>query len=382
MKKNVLLGMMLAIGLAQAAHAEMPVITPQLLEQLQALQAAQQKQAEAAKGGAIQPEQDVLAQISKWPAAAKGLVIEGLKDGFKVNNQRFIDPEGVITRYSSDPTTGNVGYLVRQDAANFVIKVSRVGVNVDPVTVASATFTGSEWKVTTASGKKLIGDTVIPTSTGVVVARQNTGFYYAPKQGVVSFSAPEDFAIADFQSGDIGSTEFILIERVQDRSDENKLTNGFKALGSMLGVGEKADYQLLHVKTGALVPFNIPVENKDVVIGGSGCSRQNSFTMKCKSLDFAASVYDANGLPNFGHYYWRLRWYKSEKGIYALGLEDGLRKLTLTNLSEPEKKSVLFERLLGIAGFRAGLNKSGMIDVTARLGFFEESKQDVEQGLN
>ncbi|MEW9899038.1 hypothetical protein ABWL39_10450 [Chitinivorax sp. PXF-14] len=362
-----------------------PGMTPQmLLQMLVTRSAAMQGNPQQEQAAPLAIESRTEAQLAAWPKAPSGLVIEGMRDGFNVNGKRFIDPEGRIVKYGSDAMTGNVSYLVEQSSQSYLVKMARAGGAVEPVTIAVASRAAGNWQVTTASGKKLVGDRLIPTSTGLLVGRGNTGFLYETGKGATSFAGQEDFDIAAFQSGDIGSTGYVLLERrqqVEAQDSASKLFNSVKALGSMVGVTEKQDYQLLNVKTGKAVSLNIPIDNKSVTVGASGCVQQNRFAQRCTNFEFAESLYDTSGLPNYGHYFWRIRRYKTANRSVVFALEDGLRHLNAIDL-DSQAKVTLFDRVLGIGGFRTEVNGEGKISVIAKMGFSEERKDDAVGALN
>jgi hypothetical protein len=212
------------------------------------------------------------------------------------------------------------------------------------------------------------GDRLILASRGFLVARPGAAFLYQPGVGVKDIAVPEGYVIAQFQNGDIGSTRYLLLEKIQ--MDANPLG----ALGSLLGVSRKDDYALLDIDKGLPLYIDIPLESNTQTIM-SNCYRKsaNSIFNICRSATSFESLYDpSTGLPNYSHYYWRLSWFALPDGRKILvSQQSGLSKVSITNMDNGSS-SPLFERVLGIAGFSTAQDSSGAIQVTAKLGFTRE----------
>lgn len=373
-------------SLAFTPHVAAIDLTPEQKQQLLMMMLGQGGQKPFQQGNTQQAQplpqytdKQLAAMVAEWPATVSGLKIEGQRDGFTVNGQRVIDPEGQIVKYGFDKLTGNVGYLVMQDQNQFLVKTMRAGIAEEAITIASAVRANGTWQVTTVTGKRLNGTRLTPTSQGFMVARANTGFLYQIGKGVSSFAGPEDFNIADFQGGDIASTQHILFERRKESQGTDSLSQligAAKALGSMVGVGTKPDYQLLDIKSNRVTALNIAIEDKTTTVGAYGCRQVNAFVRDCSNFEFAESLYESNGLPNYSHYFWRIQWYKTPTRNVVVALENGLRNVTVTDL-QTGAKAVVFDRTMGIAGFQVNADSEGHINVTAKLGFSKETKSDV-----
>jgi hypothetical protein len=83
-------------------------------------------------------------------------------------------------------------------------------------------------------------------------------------------------------------------------------------------------------------------------------------------------------MPNYGHYFWRISWYKTATRPLLIAQEGGLSTITATDISTGAKVK-LFERTLGINGFSVRQSPSGQIAVTASLGFDKQTIDDVEK---
>ena len=307
-----------------------------------------------------------------------GVNFERLKDGFSVNGTRYIDPEGAIVAYSFDILSGDFTYAAETTSGNFVIKSGRALIQTEPVTIATAEKRGTQWVVTTVTGKKFSGSRLIPSSRGFIITRDNTGFRYIPGKGTTSIAGPEDFVIAGLQNGDIANTGFILLEHVPIANGDStsQLFSSLKSLGSSLGMVKKNDYALLNIDTNKLIPINVSMDGKQVQIM-SACRQRNNLIAVCSQMDSYNSLFDQNGMKNLSHYFWRISWFNTPEGRPILvSQEGGLTKVSATDLNSG-KKVILFDRTLGIGGFFATQKTDGGISVSAKMGFSTEVKDNI-----
>jgi len=334
---------------------------------------------EAAPAPAIS-EQELAQQLDGLPILDGGALIVKKKDGFDANGVRQIDPEGKIVKFGSSARSGDVTYMAQVDEQNYVIKFMRVGS--DPVTIANAKTTPSGWSVTTVTGKKLTGESIIPLSRGILVGRSTAGFLYSPGKGITNIGVPDGFLIAPFQNGDIIGTRYLLLERQAPNENDQVggLFNAVSNLGSTLGMNKKEDYMLLNLDTGRQVSINISMDGKNEG-DYSKCRKKGAVANVCKKVEFFESLYDSNGLPNGGHYFWRISWQNSNSGPLLITTENSMRETTAENLSTG-KKTVLFNRMLGINYVIVTEKPDGRISANAKLGFDSQTVEDVEQNLN
>jgi hypothetical protein len=382
-----------ALFSAAAVHAQnLDNLTPEQQKQLltlllkqqlsQAGNAAQQPgSAGATTAPAQRAETDLAAEFARFPALTTGVQFERFRDGFAINGQRYIDPEGKITAYGFDAQSGDFTYLAETSAGLYVLKSGRALAQSEPVTIGTAQKQGSQWQVVSATGKKFTGQRLIPSSRGFVIARENTGFRYVPGNGTTNIVAPEAFSIAALQNGDIANTGYILLERTptangaQATNSLGSLFNAVQSLGSIVGIGKKDDYALLNMQSNRVVPINVSVEEKQVQVM-SVCRQRNFAFAQCERMDSVESAFQPNGSRNMSHYYWRINWFNVPGRPVLVSQEGGLSKVTATDLNTG-KKVILFERAMGIASFSATQDAAGKVNVTAQMGFSSESKDDV-----
>lgn len=101
-----------------------------------------------------------------------GVQFERFRDGFAIDGQRYIDPEGKITSDGFDAQSGDLAYLAETRPGESLVKVGRALSNADPMTIATAQKQGALWQVTTVTGKKFNGDRLMPSSRGCVMPAQ------------------------------------------------------------------------------------------------------------------------------------------------------------------------------------------------------------------
>lgn len=373
-------------------QAEAQTMDPQMLQNLQQL--LQMNRLQRPGVVASTPPQPTLPQttepalaeqIGQWPAAKGPFEIEQFRDGFSVNKQRILDPEGQIVKYAIDAKTGDYAYLVQRMPGQFVVKVARYQAAA-PVAVAMAYQQSGMWTVETATGARLGGNRLLLQPGGVFIARDNVVFSWIPGKGTSNYAAPETHRLAAHQNGDVGATGWILLEKRADtKSSEGgvlanttagALFSAVKGLGAALGVNAAdADFALFELATGNTVPLAVSLDDKNTQIL-SQCRQRTRLVSECDRLDLVESLYGVDGQPNKTHYYWRIAWYRTDKGPIAVTMENSIRKIEAVALASNQRVTV-FERTLGIGGSSSKQMPDGRVQVTARLGFELAVNEDV-----
>lgn len=323
----------------------------------------------------------LIAPASKGNAAVS---VESQRDGFLINGQPFVDPEGRITAHTADSYSGNITYIIQQSPYTMQIKYMNAASGVAPLVIAQGQMGQYGWQLNTASGKAISGTQVITTSRGFLVTRDSAAFLYVPGVGVTNISAPRGFEIAAFQNGDVATTGFILLERpmvsAQRGNEIAQLGNSIASLGALLGTNKKEDYMLLNVKTGKTFAINAENDGKNVR-SMSNCVRKNRYVNQCSSTSTRESLYRNDGSANLFHYYWRIRWFQTEKGPMLVAQERGVAEINLVDLVTGKKVSA-FQRGLGIAGYAVKQNPDGKIQIVAQMGLSRESLNDARAALD
>ena len=326
-------------------------------------------------------EDDLKAEMQAAASQAEPVEIVRERDGFKIGNQMFLDPEGQITDFNSNARTGDITYIINRADGSTAIKYMHTSRSTQSVTLATGQQQGSGWALQTATGKSLSGSQLIPTSRGFLVTRELSAFQYIPGNGIASISAPDGYHIAQFQNGDIDSTGYILLEKDEPEKGSIKgVMASATSLIRMAGVGGEEDgYLLMNVKTGQTVAINNTTAGKNELTGyncsGQKGNRHASIQTGCKDFTSREVLYHKDGFRNFGHYFWNLQWFNTPDGTFAVTREAGTRKVTIIELATA-KKVVLFERTLGIESFDADQAPTGEIRVSAQLGLTRGNIED------
>lgn len=298
-------------------------------------------------GTSATSEAQIGAQFAAFSSKNGPVDIEYRSDGFVVNGQVYVDPEGRISGCAYDVMTGDIGYAV-SGPSSVEIKLTRGGTSVQPLQIATATqMPDGSWQVVTTSGKTMNGTGFAVLPDGVLVSRGTVAFCYTPGKGISNITVPKGYVLAAFQHGNVGTTGYVLLEKSyanQQAGQGDDLMGDIRSLGSIVGIGKKEDYALMNTSTGQLYSFNVDVEGKQ----GSLFTRDNGRNMQ--------------------HYFWRIYWLDTPSGPIAVSLEDGQRHVYITDLNTG-KKVVAFSRSLGVSDLSVKQANDGTVSLSVRLGF-------------
>lgn len=397
--KPALLSLVAGIAMSTAHSQGLDPQQQQLLQQLLLMQQRASTQLNAQPG--LNPQQlqqqqprlseaDLASRISAWPAVQGPFSMDRFRDGFAVNGQRVLDPEGRIIQYSLDGASGDIAYSIEMGPNQYQIKLTRQGVT-QPVVIASASKQGGQWIVETVTGVRVSGARLTLSGRGFIVARDNALFRYDAGRGLSSSALPETHTLAAMQNGDIAATGWVLLEKRQDTKAQEDgvlantslggLFSAVKALGAAAGVTKSdSDYALFELATSKLRPVGISLGEKEAQIL-SQCHRKNNFVNICDRMESVESVWSQSGTPNRGHYFWRVSWYRTPTGPMAVVMQDGIGKIEAIDLTS-DRQLVVFERALGIGDWSAKQTPDGRVQVKAKLGFETAIRDDVAQLFN
>ncbi|MBJ6723302.1 hypothetical protein [Geomesophilobacter sediminis] len=325
----------------------------------------------------VMTEEAFAEKIAALPKLDSGVLFVRKTDGFEANGNHYTDPEGKIVKYGTNPVTGDVTYVAQVSPQSYVIKFMRVGS--EPLLLATVDKRGSDYAITTVTGKKITGETLIPLSHGILVGRGTTGFLYTPGKGTASIPVPDGFTVAPFQNGDVEGTKYVLLERVPVEGQVEGVVNAFKNVGSAFGISKKEDYLLLNYETRKQVAIDVSMDDKNEG-NYSGC-RKKKFGNVCDKVEFFESLFDKYGMPNAGHYYWRISWANTKLGPVAVVTENGMTKTIAENL-DTGNKATIFSRVLGINYVIVTEQADGRIAAEAKLGFSKEVIDDITTKFN
>lgn len=328
----------------------------------------------------VESEEALGAKLSALPQATKGVTVDGKKDGFNVNGQPFMDAEGTISFYAFDTQSGEVTYLVEVSPGQFTVKYNHLGNSQDGIAIATAQRSGTAWQVQTASGKKLRGEQLVVLARGVMLARGTVAFKYVPGAGLQNISLPEGWMMANYQRGNVGATNLLLLEKIPAPADGGGLFSTLKSLGNTVTLNEDRDYALMNLKDGKLTEFAVGSSGKTIA-DPRGCVQRTMFANDCSNARQIESLYDKTGGRNINHYFWRIDWFNTPQGPLVVALENLMKDLTLTDI-KADKKVVAFNRTLGIKSMDASMTSEGKIKIAAQLGFSTETIEDAVSFLN
>lgn len=377
--------------LAAAAASQAQQLDPEQLRQLLTQRAGmfaplQQVAAAPARPAVPQVSEAALAQqLAAWPAANGPFAVEHFRDGFSIEGQRVLDPEGRIAQYAVDNATGDAAYLMEGAPGQYAIKLMRHRSGA-PVTIASASRQMGVWSVETITGVRVNGSRLNLNPRGFLVARDNALFRYVAGTGLRSFGLPETHTLAAHQNGNVGTTGWLLLEKRRDTKEREggllsqgslgQLVGAFKDLGTVLGVSKSdSDFALYQLETGKTIPLGISLSEKQTNVL-SQCQQRNRWVALCDHLDTVDSLYGQDGYANRSHYFWRVSWFNTPRGAVAVVMEDGITKIDAIDLAT-DRRATLFQRALGIGNWSASQQPDGRVQVTAQLGFESARNEDV-----
>lgn len=266
---------------------------------------------------------------------------------------------------------------MRNFDGSFTLKYHKANSQSAPIKVATVHKRGNEFNVITATGKTIPGSTVIPTSDGFIVGRTGSAFRYVIGQDHVrSITLLDNYNIAKYQNGDAASTGYLLLEKVAPKESDTigGLMSSLNSLGSTFGIVKVDDYLLINLNDGKIVPLDVSIEGKNVA-RHSNCTRQNIAVQKCEDVHFEEALYDKLGLPNSFHYYWAINWIQTSSGPLAIYKTSTRVKVVDIN---NDKVHTVFQRTLGVNGFKVIEKQDGKVAVYAKLGFGDDTVQDIE----
>lgn len=280
---------------------------------------------------------------------------------------------GKILDFETDPNTGDYVSLSAGADGNGVVTLRRGGDAHNEVKLADVMGHPGKYLVQTARGDQFEAQQLKLTYRGFVTDG-SSWFHSYTETGLQKIMLPEQFHVAGTQAGDVFKTGYVLLER--DAAEKGDILSPLKSIGASLGVNKKQDYLLMGIHDGKTYAFNIDNTGKEASYL-SNCRQKNAVLNICNNAISQESMYKQNGFKNLGHYAWLIRWYRTPKDAYVIALEDTLKNLTATRLSDG-KKVVVFNRTMGVADFAVTQKDDGGLTVVAKLGFSQKEIADLE----
>lgn len=289
-----------------------------------ATQAIPSERADDAGGN---PAADLVAAVNARHAQGAPTDFEWRPDGFVADGQSVIDPEGRIVQWDGDGQSGDVTYFVVVAPGQFDVRFTNTHSTLPPITVGTLYMDPTGQHFTSVDGQTVSGAILIPTSHGVVMARDTAIFSYEFGQPVVSQALPPQYMLASYQRGSVGATGYVLLKRFISQAEKHDPIEGFKGLFKIAeGKVTSNDFALFNIKTGHAVFLAID------------------------ALGTGGNVWGRDGRPNYQHYFWQIDWLPNPKGVTAVVLENKFRDLNAIRLDRDERINVR-HRTLGIERF-------------------------------
>ena len=100
---------------------------------------------------------------------------------------------------------------------------------------------------------------------------------------------------------------------------------------------------------------------------GTGCVGKG-LVHKCSGWDQHDAIFEIDGMPNFGYYYWVVQRGMTTDGPIAVVMENGMREVNVIRLDSGTRVNA-FHRDLGIASFIVHPTADGSIGLTGKWMF-------------
>lgn len=336
--------------------------------------------------GAAQPAQRGTADLAQLIAAlpaSQTVQVEQRKDGFVINGQLVVDPEGRVERAAVDPLTGDYAYLVQRMDGVQVLKRGRG--TAAPFAIGQVSSRPGQWMLQTVDGQTLAGDGLVLSSQGALLLRAASAFEFRPGQAMRTISIPAGWTPVPLQRGDIASTRTLMLEKDGSaRPSPDSLAGSVAGLFSLakrvVGAEEPNDYALFQLDSGTLTPLAMAIDDKQVT-RLSDCRRQNAVVNKCSKASSYESLWNPDGSPNAFHYFWQAQWFNTANGPMAVVRQASTKEVRLFDLSSG-KQVVAFRRPMGIARHSVEMTPEGKLRVTAQLAFSSYTLDDARALLD
>lgn len=335
-------------AVAQPATALTPAAAPATAEQANT----------TPTGASANPAAALVAAVKARHAQGGPTTFEWRPDGFIANGNPVIDPEGRIVQWDGDSQSGDVTYLVQAAQGQFDVRFTNTHSTLPPITVGTVYADQTGQHFASVDGQTISGRRLIPTSKGIVMARDTATFDYEFGQPVVTQALPAQYMVATFQRGAVGATDYVLLKRYVSQAERHDPIEGIKGLFKIAeGKVTSNDFALFNLKTGHAVFLAIDEP-------GTG-----------------GSIWNADGRANYQHYFWQIDWLPNPQGVTAVVLENKFRDLDAIRLDKDERITIR-HRTMGIERFNVHPLPNGSFSVSdsgTKLGFAMRDEVDINR---
>ncbi|MFA6230802.1 MAG: hypothetical protein WC617_11630 [Rhodanobacter sp.] len=298
----------------------------------------------------------LLTAVNARHAQGGPTLFEWRPDGFIADGKSMIDSEGRIVQWDGDSQWGDVTYLVSVAPGKFDVRFTNTHSTLPPITVGNLFVDPTGQHFTSVDGATISGRILIPTSKGIVMARDTAIFDYEYGRPVVTQALPPQYMLASYQRGSVGATSYVLLKRYVSQAERHDPIEGIKGLFKIAqGKVTSDDFALFNIKTGHAVYLAIDEP-------GTG-----------------GSIWNTDGRANYQHYFWQIDWLPNPQGVTAVVLENKFRDLNAIRLDKDERITVA-HRTLGIERFNVQPLPNGsfsLSDSGTKLGVSMKDEVDI-----
>lgn len=281
---------------------------------------------------------DIAAALRVHHQARGPATFEDAADGFRANGRLWMDPAGKIQSFGSDPSTGDVTYMVDVGGGRQDVKYANVNSTAKPVTIGTMLITEDRAALTTSDGQEIGGDGFVAMADGVLITRPGGMFLHRPGQALHSQTIPDGYRVLSRQANAASTGYVLAVWTGQSR---------FSGLTSQV-----PDFALLEVSSG----------RKVVMPRTRDATRLRP-----------AVVPDRRPI-----YFDAIQWFPTTIGPIAIVGNDGDDRVLAIHLPT-NRLEVLFQRVMGINSWRAEQTPDGGIRVLAQLGLRGGEVADVRE---
>lgn len=347
-----MLGMQMAIKARQQASGNSPAST-----NAQSMPSAAVGPSSTPSSMAVPSASDLTAQLQALNAPGAFVVFEPIRDGFKINGQPYIDPDGEVVSFAGDGVTGQVGYLVATSTNRMQAKLMNARKPGSAIVIGDVLDDGGRVSFNGRDGRTANGSTVLPTSRGIALAREASIIVLDYPGQTIAKALPSGFHTAQFQNGDVASTRMLLIEKSRNKDD---LAGSARDFLKDFGIGKgNDDYAFFNIDMANFLPLHFSRANNE----------EQADLLNSRTWDRRREViYNRNGQPNIHHYFWNIQWGNTAYGPLAIVKESALTQVNVINLKNGTRHCA-FRRAMGIVGFNIVPTPTGDLEIHASWSF-------------
>lgn len=299
--------------------------------------------------------EDFHRKIQSLSQSSSSAILEKTEFGFSIDGENYIDQDGKIEEVMFNQRTGFINYLVHKANEDYLIKILKVGSNIEPFITAKVNFTKDVWHVTTLSKESFSGKTLILGSKGFLLAdNHNKVVFFDYTTGIHYINLPSEYQISKFQNGDVSDTNLILLRHlsIENIKNSNILLSLLTVVKTFLDIDTHYNYYL----------FNIDTQNLKFV----NISSDGSFGRTCTK--YSGRWNDRTCVQSKNHFSpisSSIEWMDSQVGTIVVTLENDSTQIYVTNI-QTGKRDLLdtCKPTYSFQGFKINVDKLDVVYIT------------------